>query len=154
MKSITFTEIEKFPYTLKIKDKIHTLSKEELIEINIVFLKELLVQAQIDNETFGFLKEIEKHNLKPIPIVVARKKAFIIHELARTSTSKLEEYTYRALGHLIATIHVKTHSYQVLIYGIKAYYQLGVPKNNLETIVKNYYFILSNKNEWTFHSFF
>ncbi|MBI9009938.1 MAG: hypothetical protein JEZ05_07895 [Tenericutes bacterium] len=73
--------------------------------------------------------------------------SFQIHELARNSTSLLQEYTYRALGHLIATIHVKTHSYQVLIYGIKAYYQLGIPTTILETILKNYYELLSNKNE-------
>ncbi|MBI9010432.1 MAG: hypothetical protein JEZ05_10450 [Tenericutes bacterium] len=58
MKSITFTEIEKFRYTLEIKDKMHTLSKEELLETSIVFFKGLLEKTQMCTKAFDYFKKI------------------------------------------------------------------------------------------------
>ena|GEM_PF-2320080 len=146
MKPITKTVIDDLPYMSKIKEEISKHTKEQLVALGITFFKELLNHTEIDEEAIQFLDDLEKYTAKSIPIVKARKMSFRIHEKAKISKTKLEEFTYRTLGHLIATIHVKTHNYVFLIYCLKSYYILDYPIHVLEKIAKNYHNLLINSS--------
>lgn len=64
---------------------------------------------------------IENYKMDHVKVSDARKFAFEIHALARTKLNP-DTYYLRALGHLVSTIHVKTHALKSLDYLVKLTY--------------------------------
>jgi protein-arginine kinase len=65
------------------------------------------------------LASIDDYLESKLSVSQARKIAFLIHQKARESTDLKTTYLYRAIGHAIATIHVKEHAIRCYDYLIK-----------------------------------
>lgn len=124
MKPIKYTEIEKIPEVLCIKKLMDKGSKEDNLSWGIKITNNLLEIVKIDEEAVNIYNLLLSNKTK-IKVSEARLYAQKMHKYARETNDLSKCFTYRALGHLIATIHVSTHTYGVIIYSFKAYYQLG-----------------------------
>lgn len=51
---------------------------------------------------------------------LARLASLDVHRHARTQASRTHQWLYRMVGHMVATIHVKTHAYGPYAYGLSA----------------------------------
>lgn len=51
---------------------------------------------------------------------LARLASLEVHRYARTQTTTIHQWLYRVVGHMVATIHVKTHAYGPYAYGLSA----------------------------------
>jgi hypothetical protein len=65
------------------------------------------------------LVSIDDYIDSKINVTQARKIAFLMHQKARESSNLKTTYLYRAIGHAIASIHVKEHALRCYDYLIK-----------------------------------
>jgi hypothetical protein len=65
------------------------------------------------------LASIDDYLESKISVSQARKIAFLMHQKARESIDLKTTYLYRAIGHAIATIHVKEHAIRCYDYLVK-----------------------------------
>jgi hypothetical protein len=65
------------------------------------------------------LASIDDYIDSKISVPQVRKIAFLMHQKARESTDLKTTYLYRAIGHAIATIHVKEHALRCYDYLVK-----------------------------------
>ncbi len=140
MKKITFTTIEQMPDVKQIKDLLDIYSKETLLTWATKCFSNLLEYSSINPEANAIYEEIQGHNNRPIPVPIARKMSLRVHAIARSMVEEKDIYLYRALGHTIATIHTKRHSYGCVLYGVKALFHMDhsditIPKFTKESLV-------------------
>jgi len=138
MKSITFTILERFDSVQTIKTQIKTKTKEELIHWALDCLKPLFMMVPLTEEAQAIFKEVDTYQTTQIPVQKGRQLALRIHAMARQETEPSRIFTYRALGHSVAIIHVNSHAYGMVLYSLKAYYELGYSLEQLAEISREY----------------
>jgi len=138
MKEITFTIIERNTSALSIKEHLSSKTKEELLTWTLDCLNPLFKLVPLCDDAQEIRLQVMKYSTVIIPVQSGRKLALKVHELARKETLPERIFTYRALGHSVATIHVNSHAYGMVLYSLKAYHHLGYTINQLEEICQQY----------------
>lgn len=138
MKSITFTILERFESIQQIEQRIPLKTKEELLYWAIDCLDALFKLVHLGDEAQSIVLQVKQYHDHPIKVQEGRKLALRIHALARQETDPIRIFTYRALGHSIATIHVNSHAYGMALYSLKAYYEMGYSMEQLLQISTGY----------------
>ncbi len=123
MKPLKFTQIEQIPAVLELRDIINRQDRQTNLQWGLSCLADILDKATIDPEIQRYIDIVSSGN---ISVKEARKMAQITHRYARESEDLALQFCYRAIGHCIATIHVNTHAYGIVIYGQKYVHQLGL----------------------------
>ncbi len=97
-------------------------SLHELLDYLILVFEPFHQDKFFDLEQ-SIIRMFESYKNGLINVSDARKLAFDIHRLAKSSQND-EAFYLRALGHMVSTLHVKTHALKALDYLIKVvYYQ-------------------------------
>lgn len=125
MKPITFTILERFAVVQAIEQRIKEKSKEELLYWALDCLQPLFDIVLLTQEAKNIVEHVHTYHINTIAVQDGRKLALQIHALARKEVDPKRIFTYRALGHTIATIHVNRHAYGMVLYSLKAYYEMG-----------------------------
>ncbi len=104
----------------KIKLLVNDLDKATVIEWSYKCAKKALNDGGLNSKEFLELLEILniiKLYLKGlIGVAEARKSALKAHSIAIKQTDLSKQYLIRAVGHAVASIHVKTHSLGTVHY--------------------------------------
>ncbi len=120
MKTITIQQLIKSPIFQLLKEELISSSIEENLTFAVTIFDQLLVERKISEESAKIYQQVKSDRIK-IPIVAARKLALHIHKIARNEEDKELKILYRALGHLIAIIHVHSHAVPFVEYVVKLY---------------------------------
>lgn len=97
-------------------------SKKEILEWILLVIKNYQVE-QYQRYYVEAVLLINGYLNNENTVADARSMSFLIHKIAKTEKNDMQYYL-RALGHMVATIHVKEHALKCLDYLIKfVYYQ-------------------------------
>jgi hypothetical protein len=95
-----------------------------LAKWSIQLVKHILESMEMDKETLDEIKKgfrlNEQWQLGKLGVHQVRQAAFAIHKLARESDDEVKKTVLRAVGHAIASGHVKEHAMVASDYAIKA----------------------------------
>jgi len=104
--------------TFLLPEEISLLTKDEVIHRLIRFLS--MSPCCLDEGIKDALKILVNYLEENITVFHARKRAFQIHQEAREETDPYKKMIKRACGHIVSTIHVKTHALRAIDYLNKA----------------------------------
>ena len=117
----------KTPITPEIRRRITQLPKSQCIKFAVAsFFHGLrhhphFVIPKVIEEA---LKVIRNYQTGKASVQDGRLAALAIHHEARTMTDLVTERIYRAAGHMVATLHVKTHASGPYLYLLSIYHYL------------------------------
>jgi len=101
------------------KDDIAWMSKEEIIQRILSLMEHYTMQLKLFNDAYQMMK-LYLEGQKSVH--EARMLALSIHKMARMNPDSHQRLLYRAWGHAVASIHVKTHMIPMLNY-LKKYHE-------------------------------
>ena len=105
--------------TFLLPEENKDLSKDEVIHTLISFLNMSLYRD--DEDIKDAVKTLMMYLQEKITVFRARKCAFVIHQEAREENDFYKKMIKRACGHIVSTIHVKTHALRAIDYLNKAF---------------------------------
>ncbi len=138
MSDIPLTMIEGFDGVRAIKNRIEDHDKAHLLAWCFDCLEPLMNEFELDTEVTAIVDRVREYKTQPIPVQEGRKLALAVHRVARDQDDLAERYLYRAIGHTVATIHVPSHAYGMVLYSLKSYHQLGRSVVQLEELSREY----------------
>ena len=104
--------------TFLLPEEISLLTKDEVIDK----LAQFLIHCSFhDNKDIkDVVKTLVMYLKDTMTVFNARKRAFVIHQEAREEKDLYQKMIKRACGHIVSTIHVKTHALRAIDYLNKA----------------------------------
>ena len=105
--------------TFLLPEEINLLKKDEIIDKLAHFL--MLSPFRDEEDIKDAVKTLVMYLQEKITIFHARKLAFVIHQEAREEKDLYQKMIKRACGHMVSTIHVKTHALRAIDYLNKAF---------------------------------
>ena len=104
--------------TFLLPEEINLLTKDEIIDKLAHFL--MLSPFRDEEDIKDAVKTLVMYLKDTMTVFHARKLAFIIHQEAREEKDLYQKMIKRACGHIVSTIHVKTHALRAIDYLNKA----------------------------------
>jgi len=138
MKPLKLTTIESYPGVPSIKLWLSTRSRDDNCVWVQPIVHELYSKVTPNKELDAILTRFDRHPQHRIGVQDGRLLALEVHRLARQENNLASQYVYRAIGHAIATIHVHTHTYGTIVYGVKALHQMGYSEEQIHEFIQKY----------------
>lgn len=88
------------------EEAVETMTKSEILQLILSMMHDRTFHIELFDEAYHFIKRYLE-GIKTIH--EARQFALLIHKMARMNPDSHQRLLYRAWGHAVASIHVKTH---------------------------------------------